>query len=309
MVSKRKIRKRIVLLFYEIISKVEKIMHKSYLSANTLFHFTNSLDNLEGILRNEFYPHFCLEDNHILFPKEIPRLNYCKYEAVPMISFCDIPLSQISNHIKYYGDYCIGLKKEWGIENAINPVIYFHKYSDYCQNMKSMLLKLYREAEMVEKLNKQFEDLKELGKMFHRLSTNNFVMLGDHLLKLIFQSKPYKGKLWRNNRVINNVNFYDEKEWRFVPSMQTLVKNKIPLSLEEERFNDTEIRGKYTEILKMCCKLSFEPKDIKYIIVKDDKEILYMMRRIDEIKVKYSIDEKDLLKSRLISINQILEDF
>jgi hypothetical protein len=31
------------------------------LSANTLFHFTSSLDNLLNILTNKFHPNFCLE--------------------------------------------------------------------------------------------------------------------------------------------------------------------------------------------------------------------------------------------------------
>jgi hypothetical protein len=53
------------------------------LSANTLFHFTSSLDNLLNILTNEFHSNFCLENLNIL--EELPVTEM----AIPMLSFCD----------------------------------------------------------------------------------------------------------------------------------------------------------------------------------------------------------------------------
>ena len=41
-----------------------------------------------------------------------------------MVCFCDIPLNLAGNHRKVYGDYALGLRKEWAIENAICPVLY-----------------------------------------------------------------------------------------------------------------------------------------------------------------------------------------
>jgi len=35
------------------------------ISANTLFHFTSSMENLLGILTNEFRPRFCLENLYV----------------------------------------------------------------------------------------------------------------------------------------------------------------------------------------------------------------------------------------------------
>jgi len=40
------------------------------LSANSLFHFTNSLENLLNILKEEFRPRFCLEDFGGLFQSD-----------------------------------------------------------------------------------------------------------------------------------------------------------------------------------------------------------------------------------------------
>lgn len=82
-------------------------VNKTYLSANTLFHFTNNIDNIINILTNEFSPRYCMESFEFL--------GGCDLEiAIPMVCFCDIPLSQIKNHIENYGGYAIGLSKEWG---------------------------------------------------------------------------------------------------------------------------------------------------------------------------------------------------
>jgi hypothetical protein len=47
----------------------------------------------------------------------------------PMISFCDIPLALAKDQISKYGSYAIGLSKEWGISNQLNPVIYLESNS------------------------------------------------------------------------------------------------------------------------------------------------------------------------------------
>jgi len=50
-------------------------------------------------------------------------------DAIPMVCFCDIPLSQLVSHIDTYGKYGLGMSKEWGIKKGLNPVIYFNKNS------------------------------------------------------------------------------------------------------------------------------------------------------------------------------------
>ena len=62
------------------------------ISSNTLFHFTPTAEYLVGILTNEFHPRYCLE--------KIALVEYEFELAYPMVCFCDIPLSQIKNHVK-----------------------------------------------------------------------------------------------------------------------------------------------------------------------------------------------------------------
>ena len=83
------------------------------LSANTLFHFTSSLDILISILTRDFIPRYSLENYNVLMPKINNRKGL--EVGIPMVSFCDIPLSKVSQHIDIYGRYGIGLEKNWGL--------------------------------------------------------------------------------------------------------------------------------------------------------------------------------------------------
>jgi hypothetical protein len=92
------------------------------LSANTLFHFTTNTKSLLSILRNGLFVRYSLEnfENLIHDQAEI---------VLPMVCFCDIPLSQVKRHTISYGKYAIGLSKKWGMNNKINPVIYAYPNS------------------------------------------------------------------------------------------------------------------------------------------------------------------------------------
>ena len=78
------------------------------LSASALFHFTDTFEKLINIFKTAFRPQYCLEDWYEIYPDLRGRLYM---SAVPMVCFCDIPLSQIGEHIKDYGSYAIGLSK------------------------------------------------------------------------------------------------------------------------------------------------------------------------------------------------------
>ena len=96
------------------------------LSPSTLFHFTSKL-GLMGLLKDNFKLKYCLEKlNHKIKPVEF---------AIPMVSFCDIKISQILEHIEKYGYYGIGLSKDWAIENGLNPVIYLNSSSQFASNL------------------------------------------------------------------------------------------------------------------------------------------------------------------------------
>jgi uncharacterized protein YqgV (UPF0045/DUF77 family) len=90
-------------------------------TSDTLFHFTTSLKNLKNILSKKF---------HITYCREKYTLNNETHDYYfPMVSFCDIPLALAKDQIDKYGSYAIGMTKEWGIKNKLNPVVYIEKDS------------------------------------------------------------------------------------------------------------------------------------------------------------------------------------
>ena len=91
------------------------------LSSNSIIHFTKTKESLKGILENNFKLSFCKETFHL--GNDVSRI------YVPMVSFCDIPLSEVKNHIEKYGAYGIGLTREWAIKQGLNPVLYLEKES------------------------------------------------------------------------------------------------------------------------------------------------------------------------------------
>src|SRR5688572_32225145 len=96
----------------------------SPISSNTLFHFTDTRDHLVSILTNEFRPHYCLEDLSVL--GGLPPETAGNVIGIPIVCFCDIPLSQATEHMRVNGRYALGLRKDWGMRQGLTPVLYAH---------------------------------------------------------------------------------------------------------------------------------------------------------------------------------------
>ena len=269
--------------------------HQLTISSNTLFHFTDKIENVINILENEFRPHYSLENLNFVF---IENGKYTKHEnlehAFPMICFCDIPLSQAKNHMETYGHFGIGLKKEWGIKMKISPVLYSHRESNIMYGIAQIwktVSKLYIE-------NNDDDSYK---------SDDSYRNLYSALFKIYSMTKPYDGKLWDKKKEKYKkdiVRFYNEREWRFIPE-GTFQKRPLMYGIPKKSFLNKN------ELEKFCQKdiLKFEPSDIKYIIVEKEGEIIDIIKEIERIKSKYDDDQKKLLCSRVISAEQILEDF
>jgi hypothetical protein len=166
------------------------------LSANSLFHFTSTKDALYGILNQTF------------------RLFYCKEEftlggkpfsvRVPMVSFCDIPLSAIKNHINSYGSYGLGLSKDWGKREKLNPVLYVEQDSLLSRSCERALNRFVLE----EGKTKEVTDADRLA-----------------VLDLLRYIKNYQGDLKRSDGAYTpDYRFSDEREWRYVPASMKIVK-------------------------------------------------------------------------------------
>ena len=152
----------------------------SILSPNTLFHFTPSLGNLLGILDKTFYPRYCYDEFDLVDNGSRRFIE----DAIPMVCFCDIPLSLLVDHITTYGHYGLGMTKDWGSRKGLNPVIYLNKNSYLARKFSVLTDSL----------------------LWKR------TVPGQAVNEIIGYIKPYEGTLYRGGREVQkNVRFYDEQ--------------------------------------------------------------------------------------------------
>ncbi|MGD0036324.1 MAG: abortive infection system antitoxin AbiGi family protein [Bacteroidota bacterium] len=290
------------------------------LSSNVLYHFTNSIDNIINILENNFIPRYCPE-LVIDFPTEysdaLPLI--LPQQIYPMVSFCDIPLALIRGHLKHYGNYGIGLTKEWGIRNYISPVLYYHyksvlRFTSYQielltdfvrKDMKDLqshsisgirlFMKPYRTYEcrkLSPKDLKDAEDLKELfivdgnGKIIRRYENKDENELSNN------------HSIWRLKKIL----FYDEREWRYIGA--------LPNKSEKDSFATYQDYISNYEKLPKPDTLKFIPDDIKFLIVNKECEIRLLRNAITQLRpYKNSESDKDkMINLPILSSESICEN-
>lgn len=246
------------------------------LSANTLIHFTASKENLKSILENNFKIFNCKEtvllaDSEVVF-------------YAPMVSFCDIPLSEIRKHISSYGNYGLGMTKEWGMKQGLNPILYVAS--------PSMLSTSYLTA---------FKHFNASNNQLIEEWSAEQKALGD-VLRYV---KNYQGDLIRKGvATISNYRFSDEREWRYVPSFV----EECDMLLSEKSYADSVIKAA-SEAKLGKLQLHFEPNDIKYIIIQNDSEISEFTEHLRRAKGnKYYHSDVERLTTRILTTEQIITD-
>ncbi|MDP4201679.1 MAG: abortive infection system antitoxin AbiGi family protein [Bacteroidota bacterium] len=257
------------------------------ISANTLFHFTKKqylLNILEGCA---FNPRYCFED---IATKDI-SLNTEPDLGVPMVCFCDIPLSQIKEHINTYGSYGIGLTKKWGMANGLSPL----QYTYY----NSITAKTFQEKRgLIDSLQKSIT-LKEM-----------YILRDLYLYTHLFL-KPYEGRIFRNGVYSPEIiKFYDEKEWRYIPDIRSFLPLNLHAVVDYKDFaKDPKIFDNAHDLLAKNCSLKFQIKDISYLILESENEIEFFLNKIDELFVgKFDMNDINKLKTRIITKTQINND-
>jgi hypothetical protein len=191
--------------------------------------------------------------------------------SFPMVCFCDIPLGRISKHVDDYGHYGLGLSKDWAINNGLNPITYLSKGSP----LSNAFLNAYCGIMDVQKKSPN-----------NKIPESVFTMLG--YVKAASGTTPDSSKL---------KDFYIENEWRFTPKQGTLPchtgNTDTPDELNNLAKNDA---------------LKFEPKDVRYIFVKEDADILPLFDYIQFDLKSCHADDRKILSSRVISLEHLKKD-
>lgn len=234
--------------------------------SSSLFHFTKDLEVLKSIIANGFYPRYSQED-----------ISWLEFEhvAYPIVCFCDIPLSRIREHTDFYGSYGIGLTKEWGLKNKLNPVI-------YCPN-NGLVSEL---ADYIASTNdgdsEQDEKLRE-----------------EAFWKLVKLVKPLSGQMIVSGKPVEK-DFYQESEWRYTPEEEIGEHLLFLKDFEDKK----QKKNKEAENFK----IQFSPNDIKYIFVKSDSDIPQVVDHINDKLAQYPLNDLKILNSRILSLSTIDDD-
>lgn len=269
---------------------------------SSLFHFTKDIEVLKSIIRNGLIPNFCKEDLCYEDRKIII--------GVPMVSFCDIPLTRTSEFKSRYGELAIGLSKDWAIRNQINPILYVN---DMRVLMSLNFFNSYRHLQE-EEVKKRGGNEKSIPinphspeswkGITHFINMNN---AKDAVYCLYGYVKKYVGVGPDGKEEVN----YIENEWRYVAAGEG-----IEWKWNEKDYKAWRGRGKKpdpSDALKKG-RLKFTAEDITYIIVEKDSQIPDIVDYIMGLDViggeeKLFDNDKKILLTKIISQEKIGKDF
>lgn len=230
------------------------------IASKNLFHFTSQYDTLVKILEGKaFWPRYCCEYDWF---NDKTRAMF-----IPMVCFTDIPLTQAYTHMDFYGHYGIGLSKTWAKSQNICPVWYVKKKS----------------LQMIV-------DMAEKESAFRNPKICNI---------LTFCKRSTRGRCKNRFGDVKIKDFYEDREWRFVPN--------IPVAKKIIQGKDTEQLGNNEDTKSHMLKFSLD--DIRYIFVDMEEERVHLIDKIEEMYSMETSFTRALLKSKIITIKQLREDF
>lgn len=295
------------------------------INSSSLCHFTKRLDVLQNIVRNGIRFSFAFENlsSEIIANFEYPDNPKCISHifknagvAIPMVSFCDIPITRAVDHIAKYGQYMIGLNKELIIDiynEIINPVFYIH--SDNLYQSIDDISRVYAEA-----TNQQIQQIVNIGNTIACPTQND-------LEKLAKQSPYIDRKI--NIRFIIGLSkpcysedgewcYYDEREWRaFWPDgMNDETSWKWGITFEDYLSSrngwNKDLTSDKTNYITI--PEGFLYKGITHIVVKSDSQIQKMIDLIMKSKTIFgqtnvSQKERLILVSKVTSLERIAQDY
>lgn len=282
--------------------------HQNLKKVETLFHTTTSIENLMSIISSNF---------KISYSSEVFK---GRGTLIPMVSFSNVLLFETKSQINY-GDYSIGLTKEWGIKNKLHPVSYTYDDSDYENSIQhlshiSEVGKLLDDFHVYRKFSKiTLKDNPEYEPIFENLLTNLDEKGRKAVIEFFTKAHPsfvsyelFTKKITAKNKEGKIFECFNDREWRYLPEDVIEKFRYVPIQTEhikqeehEENIKKFESfieeNKKHYEDKRLC----FDLEDMKFIIVKETKEIegifnaLY--KKYGKDKVLGSIEKGNLLVS------------
>lgn len=229
-------------------------MYESKISAKLLYHFTKNPKILVSILKNGFYPMTAIEDISFM----LPNYSTCLV-GIPMVCFTDLPLNLAELHRKEYGQFGIGMKKEWGMENGLNPVNYIVKGS----------------SEYVS-----FNYLQTIAIEYAKALVDNNEN-ADAVVELMIAFMDFAGYLkeYSKGEDLEIKPFYDEREWRYLPPFKDEQEGNDGYCnrLLPDIVENAEERKKLNKHVQRLYTLKFSIEDVEVIVLpNEDNKVKFM---------------------------------
>ncbi|MEP1939487.1 MAG: abortive infection system antitoxin AbiGi family protein [Balneola sp.] len=269
------------------------------ISSNNLLHHTRTFENLLSIIQSGFEHRTVQESLPFSEPTssifnfpEIVRYDY-EFDAV---CFTDLPSDRIVNHINQYGNYIIGLTKDWGKFNRITPIRYVHHHTPDLYNNTFRYIRNFVEhfpdskSEIIERVNKLLEhsglenpitpdDLENLPKNIQYLIESYNGIIKDicfHIYSQLGLMRIFEENKWNQQLKIHEKKiYYNEREWRSI-------------DLNGEKGN-----------------LMFYDTDISFIYVSSKKESKDLIKFLNQNRTKYRNQKLTELKSKIHLISEL----
>lgn len=302
-------------------------------NSSSLIHFTNKLSTLKRILCNGIRYSYAFESipqgvlNNLINDTTKIASSILNYDdsygiALPMVSFCDIPLTRALDHSNTYGKYGIGIEKDFMLhfyKEYFNPVIYSSSdaikeaiYFFSAERLRTMdrildsAVTLINTEEYINFL--KVSEHSKAADILAYLPTSLQNEYNQHIEEsyntsiILALYKPYKGTNFLGKEQV----FYDEREWRaFYPHSDGSPYSWLfPITRKEFLTRRQELNAQisqwedgYITIPENCLDA------ISHIIVKND----YQRDSIIEFILKsrklfgHTISQDSKLKYKIIS--------
>ena len=255
-------------------------MNNESLYPEILFHFTDK-SGLYGLLKSTFKVSYSREK--IIGSESEQEI------GVPMVSFCDLRLSELKSHMNKYGRYGIGLTKEWANRKGLNPVLYISQYSPFTEGLIRGLNGIHDHKRQLENSGTSLE------------LTNDYMNLYNTYRYIKNYEAPLKRK---GHPIIPNYRFADEREWRYVPELGS---TDIPPFIFNNSIKASSLKDELNQSINHV-KLDFQPEDIRYLIVENENEILKLIDHLKSVKGRFPSEVLKRFTSRILTAEQIDKD-
>ena len=241
---------------------------------NCVFHFTKEFETIIKIITDKAFKYS--------YSAEYFFENKYRKIGVPCVCFSSRPLSKLK-YMASYGEWGIGLTKDWARKHKLNPVFYLEK-SKIAENLKEA------SKAAIKEINK-YKNSPAIP--IHLIAWMNYES------SLLYNTKISRGPNKKAGK--NKYPFFEEREWRSYLDLRDFNGDWTKLNIIVEKDWETKKRELNESISHF--KLEFELKDIEFIIAPEIEKLIIEINNSKSFQ-RSSEEERlelEILKSKITS--------